>query len=193
MKASLILSIIAITLTISCKSDREKENKLLLKENELLKKELELEKRENSMSLVDKNLNDSQELNQQKSIQEFKKRKDLNSDIAIFNNLFTDYESIVVSQNGDFIFDMGSASAGRIAGNLNDLTLRLEHLPERRGCADFCPEMILIHFNCKNGKKCISDPATPNYSTNSGTISIANIDLGKRSFNLLKKISDNLN
>tara|TARA_A100000171_G_C2139729_1_gene153942 strand:- start:2672 stop:3244 length:573 start_codon:yes stop_codon:yes gene_type:complete len=190
MKRNSILLLLIVAIIFSCKNDSTKENELLQKENELLKKEIELERRENSM---DKKKSNKSEIESEDIKSKPSKRDLLSSNISEFNMLHSKSENIKVQYNGDFVIDMGSASSGRVAGNLKNLNLSFEHLPERPGCADVCPEMIVIKFDCKLRKKCISEPTMSDFYSDSGTISIANISVGKKTFELLNRINKNLN
>ena len=94
----------------------------------------------------------------------------------------------------NFSFDMGSASAGRISGNLRKVFISMEILPERTGCADICPEMVVIHFKCENNQRCISDPADPKLYGyyNEGVITFENLETGERVYQLLNLIKEKL-
>lgn len=164
----------SLTFLLSCNSSREKE--LMIKENELLKRELEIQKRESLLTnsqKVQKNLNDTND--------KVKSLKTL---------LNKDWEIVKVNNRGDFSFDMGSASAGRVSGNLNEVIISIEHKPERPGCADICPPMKIIYFECKNGGKCVTDPADPEIYGyfKKGSISFGNLLNGEKTYELLFEI-----
>lgn len=184
MNKILVITIISVLL-FSCNS--KEQNELLVQENELLKKELEIEKREKELLLENSTNNNS------KTVEPTKDRNTkydiLNSDIKELNKLLNDSN---IDVYGNFSIDMGSASAGRVMGNLKDVYLSIEHLPERPGCADICPEMVIIHFRCYDGKKCLTDPAFKEFYSDESGISFENIKNGKRVYNLLQKIKDNL-
>ncbi len=192
MKKTFIFLILIITTILGCKSDSDKERELLEKENQLLKKELELEKRENALEFEDKKSISNESI--QKNNENLSKAKNtIKSDIIEFKKLFSgDITTVQLNTKGDFSFDMGSASAGRVSGNLRSVEIIMEHIPERPGCADICPEMILIRFECKNDKNCVTDPAFSNTYYDSGAISITNIELGRESYRLLRKIADQI-
>ena len=177
----IILSFVFIF--FSCNTSDKKENELLKKENELLIRELEIEKKENQTkeTPVQKEIVTSTKTLSKKDI--------LNSDIKkVFSLLDTK-----IGSNGDFSFDMGSASSGRVSGNLKEVDIVIEYLPERPGCADICPEMAVIYFKCKYNKKCVSDPGfISGGSYSSGSISFQNLKLGSEIFDLLNKIQTNL-
>lgn len=99
-----------------------------------------------------------------------------------------DGEKQYLDDSGEFLFDMGSASAGRVAGNLKDVTIHMEHKPERPGCADICPEMIIITFKCKGNKDCTYNPEFPEFIADIGVITFIDIKAGKKSYQLLKDI-----
>ncbi len=99
-----------------------------------------------------------------------------------------------IDNYGNFSFDMGSASAGRVSGNLKDVIISIEHKPERPGCADICPPMEIIHFRCVNGRKCVTDPADPESFGyfNEGVISFDNLKMGRNTYKLLSTIKKNI-
>lgn len=101
---------------------------------------------------------------------------------------------VKIDKYGNFSFDMGSASAGRVSGNLKDVTISIEHSPERPGCADVCPPMEIIHFKCINGKKCVTDTADSKLYgyLNQGVITFQNLKNGKKTYKLLSIIQENL-
>lgn len=74
-----------------------------------------------------------------------------------------DWEVVKINNRKDFSFDMGSTSAGRVSGNLNKVIIRIEHKPERLGCADICPSMKITYFQCTNENKYLNDPALPEF------------------------------
>lgn len=186
MSKTLIFTIISI-LFISCNSNSKKQNELLVLENELLQKELEIEKREKEL-LLENSIKKSPESS--KPTKHRNTKYDwLNSDIEEFNKLLNDSN---IDVYGNFSFDMGSASVGRIMGNLKSVYLSIEHLPERPGCADICPEMIIIHFRCYEAEKCLTDPAFKEFDNDYKTISFSNIETGKKVYNLLQRIKESL-
>lgn len=88
---------------------------------------------------------------------------------------------------------MGAASAGRVSGNLKNVILSIEYKPERPGCADICPPMEIIHFNCLNGKNCIEDPAFKNDGKyESGMITFEDLEIGRKTYKLLREIQDKI-
>ncbi|RLJ69066.1 hypothetical protein CLV86_0459 [Lacinutrix venerupis] len=95
---------------------------------------------------------------------------------------------------GNFKFDTGAASTGRVSGKLSKVFISLEIIPEHPGCADICPEMALIHFKCENETKCVTDPADPQtYGYfNEGVISFENLETGKKVYSLLNEIKNKL-
>ncbi|WP_158963436.1 hypothetical protein [Myroides fluvii] len=97
-----------------------------------------------------------------------------------------------IKSNGDFYFDSGSASAGRIAGNLKDVDITIEYLPEQPGCADICPEMAIISFKCKFNNNCLIDPAFPELERNSGITTIVDLEIASKVFDLLNRIKSKL-
>src|SRR5690606_6130056 len=110
----------------SCNTSDKKENELLKKENELLIRELEIEKKENQIkeTPVQKEIITSTKTLSKKDI--------LNSDIKkVFSLLNNEITNIKMVSNGDFSFDMGSASSGRVSGNLKEVDIVIEYLPER--------------------------------------------------------------
>lgn len=96
---------------------------------------------------------------------------------------------------GNFKFDTGAASTGRVSGNLSNVFISLEILPERPGCADVCPETAIIRFKCDNGKNCVTDPFDPQLSGyhNEGAISFQNLETSKKVYTLLNQIKNKLN
>lgn len=173
-------------LLFSCNNSKE-QNEFLIKENELLKKELEVEKKKKELLEQNAHKESSKPVNTEDDRDA--RYKLLNSDIEKMKSLLPDSN---VGVYGDFSIDLGSASAGRVMGNLRDVYLSIEHLPKRPGCADICPEMIVIHFNCYDGKKCVTDPAFKEFYSNSGVISFSNIENGKMIYDLLQNIKKNL-
>lgn len=172
MKNFTLISI--VLLFFACNSnDRHEE---LLKENELLKQELELERKgkPTNASLT--------------TVAAFKNEK-TNSTISELRKLAPDSN---IDVYGNFSIDMGSASSGRVMGNLKEIELDNELLPERPGCADICPETFVIHFFCIENKKCLTDPAFREFTSEKGFISFENIEYGKRFYELLMNIKSNL-
>ncbi|NLN25766.1 MAG: hypothetical protein GX163_09025 [Bacteroidetes bacterium] len=165
--------IIALLFFACNSNDRQKE---LLKENELLKQELEIETQQKPTSAT---LATAAAVKNEKT----------NATISEIERLLPDS---TVDIYGNFSIDMGSASSGRVTGNLLDVALDVEHLPERPGCADICPEMIVIHFKCQNNTNCITDPAFRDFFSDEGSISFVNIEKGKRIYDLLIAIQKTL-
>lgn len=121
------------------------------------------------------------------------KEEKVNSDIkSIFKLLNDDTIKTSIDSNGYFSFDMGAASVGRVIGNLKDVNVSITYLPKQPGCADICPEMALIIFECKFEKECISDPAFAEIKNKTGTISLVNLDTASLLYDLLKRIQNNL-
>lgn len=73
-----------------------------------------------------------------------------------FNDFFG--EESFMNPSGRMVLDMGAASAGRVEFNIRDVSISMEEVPERPGCADVCPPMTLIYFKCNGKVKCVSDP-----------------------------------
>jgi hypothetical protein len=174
-------------LLLSCNSSVQKEKELLKKENDLLKRELEIQKRESQLTDNERVTSKGKKSKTQMETVEqsiFRLKTLLN---------VNGWEVVKINNKGDFSLDMGSASAGRVSGNLKDLSLKIEHKPKRPGCADICPPMEILYFNCVNTNKCLKDPALPkmgNYSQSS--ISFTNLEIGKATFKLLETIKNNL-
>lgn len=117
----------------------------------------------------------------------------VNSDIkSIFKLLNDDIIKTSIDSNGFFSFDMGTASAGRATGNLKDVNVSIQYLPEQPGCADICPEMALIIFECKFGIECVSDSYFTDIKSKEGSISLVNLDTASLLYDLLKRIQSNL-
>lgn len=117
----------------------------------------------------------------------------INSDIKEFFTLLNDGITVTsINSEGDFSIDMGAASAGRVSGNLKDVNLSIEYLPEMPGCADICPEMAVISFKCKSKTECLSDPTLMEFRTERSGITIANKDRGAYIYDLLIRIQKNL-
>ena len=182
---------IAITifslLLLSCNSSSKKEKELLEKENDLLKRELEIQKRENELTVnkrVISKVKKSKPKNDivEQSISELKKLLNTNG-----------WKVVKINNKGDFSLDMGSASAGRVSGNLKDVSLKIEHKPKRPGCADVCPPMEILYFKCVNTNKCLKDPALPKMGSYSqSSISFTNLETGKAAFKLLNTIKNKI-
>ncbi|MDT8346271.1 MAG: hypothetical protein RQ756_00600 [Flavobacteriaceae bacterium] len=76
----------------------------------------------------------------------------INSDIKkVFALLNHEITKASIDSKGNFSFGMGSASAVRVAGNLKEIELNTEYLPERPGCADICPRQLLFILNVNLG------------------------------------------
>lgn len=121
------------------------------------------------------------------------KEEKVNSDIkSVFKLLNDDTVKTSIDSNGYFSFDMGAASAGRVSGNLKDVNLSIQYLPVRPGCADICPEMALVIFECKFGKECLGDPTFSKIKSETGTISLVNLDIASLLYDFLKRIQSNL-
>lgn len=121
------------------------------------------------------------------------KEEKVNSDIkSIFKLLNDDIVKTSIDSNGYFSFDMGAASVGRVTGNLKEVNVSIQYLPEQPGCADICPEMALIIFKCKFGIECVSDPYFTEIKSKGGTISLVNLDTASLLYDLLKRIQSNL-
>lgn len=186
-----ILAILILSsLIVNCNSSNQKEKELMKKENELLKRELEIQKKENQLSKTKKAL-------PKKKIEQKKSKEIIAQETIIeLKNLLNNnnWEIVKLDNYGNFSFDMGSASVGRISGNLKDVIINIEHKPERPGCADVCPPMEIIHFKCINGKKCVTDPADPKLYGyfNQGVISFENLENGKKTYKLLSIIQKNI-
>lgn len=105
-----------------------------------------------------------------------------------------EYTDADIDKLGNFKFDMGSASAGRVSGKLSEVFISMEILPSRPGCADICPEMAIIHFKCPNNVKCVTDPADPKaYGYfNEGVITFENLEIAKDVYNLLNNIKKSM-
>lgn len=190
-KALLIIS--SIFFMFSCDSNPCIDS--LKKENEWLKNTLEIEKREIKTTVFEHPiLKDSSEL-QTVFYPSMHLNKDelLSLDIqTLFLNLNDETTKASIDYAGNFSIDMGSATAGRVVGNLNEIDLIIEYLPVRPGCADNCPEMAIIHFNCKDEKKCVTDTVATELSHESGVITFTDLEFGKKIFDLLKRIQNNL-
>jgi hypothetical protein len=129
-------------------------------------------------------------------------KKDTKIEKTEVKELITEVESYFdgVTSDGDidnlgnFKFDTGAASTGRVSGNLSNVFISLEILPERPGCADICPETAIIHFKCENGTNCVTDPFDPQLSGyhNEGAISFQNLETGKKVYTLLNQIKNKL-
>ena len=199
MKRTFIILLLS-PLFFACNTENQKENELLQKENELLKRELEIEKKEKETStktLEPKtNLTYGSKPESKKIPKKITSYDIINSTIRELKSLLNSDENttVQIDNYGNFSFDMGSASAGRVSGNLKDVILSIEYVPERPGCADICPEMELIHFRCINGNKCVTDPADPKMYGyfERGLISFDNLEIGKKTYKLLARIQNNL-
>ena len=108
-----------------------------------------------------------------------------------FDGVYSDAD---IDNLGNFKFDMGSASGGRVSGKLSEVFITMEILPERPGCADICPEMAVIHFKCINDKDCVTDPADPQMYGyfKEGVITFHNIDNGREVYTLLNDLKESL-
>ncbi|MEM6342795.1 MAG: hypothetical protein AAF927_02910 [Bacteroidota bacterium] len=97
--------------------------------------------------------------------------------------------------HGNFSFDMGSASKGRILGNLKDVLISIEHLPHKSGNTNVGPAVEIIHFKCLNAENCLKDPAFTKElgSFNHKTIRFENLEIGLKVYEYLIKIQENLN
>ena len=172
------------------------------KENELLKRELEIQKKENQLSETKEEITEQKVQNKENTSTKTKPKIKNKSKKEIREETIFELKKLLNKNNweiakldnyGNFSFDMGSASAGRVSGNLKDVTLSIEHKPERPGCADVCPPMKIIHFNCLNGNKCVKDPAFPKLGSHSqGVITFEKLEAGKSTYNLLYTIQNNL-
>lgn len=121
------------------------------------------------------------------------KEEKVNSDIkSIFKLLNDNIVKTSIDSNGYFSFDMGAASVGRATGNLKDVNISIKYVPEQPGCADICPEMALILFECKFEKECVSDPSSTEIKNKTRTISLVNLDTASLLYDLLKRIQSNL-
>lgn len=196
-----ILAIIILsTFLINCNSSNQKEKELLEKENELLKRELEIQKKENELYetkevITEQKIQDKKNTTTDAKPKAKTKKEVVEETIVEIKKLLNkkNWEIVKLDNYGNFSFDMGSASAGRVSGNLKDVLLRIEHKPERPGCADICPPMEIIHFNCLNNSECLKDPAFPKMGSYSqGVITFENLEVGKRTYKLLYKIQNNL-
>jgi len=124
-----------------------------------------------------------------------KQYSELNELISELESHFdNDYNDADIDNLGNFKFDMGSASSGRVSGKLTEVFISMEILPERPGCADICPEMAVIHFKCDAEKKCVTDPADPQLYGyhNEGVINFENLENGQKVYSLLNKIKNKL-
>lgn len=199
MKKILAILILS-TLLLNCNSSSQKENELMKKENELLKRELEIQKKENELSETKKPLPNKKNQVKKKAITKTiiktkSKIEIAQEKIIELKSLLNkgDWEIMTLDNYGNFSFDMGSASAGRVSGNLKDIIISIEHKPERPGCADICPPTEIIHFKCLNGNKCVKDPAFPKMGSHSqGVISFENLKLGKTTYKLLSEIQNKI-
>lgn len=117
----------------------------------------------------------------------------INSDIKEIFTLLNDGITVTsIDSEGNFSIDMGAASVGRVSGNLKDVNLSIEYLPEMPGCADICPERAVISFKCKSKTECLADPTLMEFRTERSGITIANKDRGGYVFDLLIRIQMNL-
>lgn len=114
------------------------------------------------------------------------KIKNYHEVIDRFYHYFSDESS--VNPSGGLILDMGSRSAGRVAFNIKHVSISMEKLPERPGCADICPPMTLIKFKCNEGKECITDPAFEKLGKTSKSSITYNIDKGTEAYNFLLEL-----
>ncbi len=102
-----------------------------------------------------------------------------------FNGLFDSNSEI--DDYGNISIDMGSASAGRVLLRITDVNITMTEKKERPGCADICPPMILINFECRKSK-CISDPYLKDIYSQTGVISFTDLQKGKKAFEYLKSV-----
>lgn len=162
--------LILFAMIISCQTNNKKENELVQKETSISKEDVS-----NNIEIP---LTKDQKLTE-----------DIQTLFTILNN---ELQTSSFNSKGNFSIDMGAASAGRVKGNLKDVNLHLEFLPERPGCADVCPEMAVIYFKCKFGN-CIEDPNVPQLGKhNEGAISFQGLNTGKKVFQLLSRVQKNL-
>lgn len=119
---------------------------------------------------------------------------DIYANIDLLKQLLNSDESNAVKLDdfGNFTIDMGSASAGRFAGLLDDVELSIEYLPVRPGCEGECPEMQVIHFKCLDGNQCLKDPSILDMNFNEGDISFSNVELSNKVYKLFSEIQKEL-
>ena len=113
--------------------------------------------------------------------------KDYDDASKRFYNFFENPSNL--DKYGNVVIDMGSASAGRVKFNLNDVKLSMVERPEEPGCADICPPSIYINFECVKSK-CLSDPIMNNLLSESGSIQIMNLARGREAFDYLKALKN---
>lgn len=106
--------------------------------------------------------------------------------ISGFYNFFS--EESFVNPSGNVILDMGAASAGRVTFNIKDVSISMEELPERPGCADICPPTTLINFRCNDFKKCIADPAFEKMGRSARGAITYDINRGKEAYHFLLQL-----
>lgn len=189
---SVSILIIAILL-LGCNSGNQQSIELLKKENELLKLKLQYQNQESKDSIKTKKPDVNK--NSKSNPKPKNRYKTINEDITELKQLLNggDWDVVLIDIYGNFSFDMGAASAGRVSGNLRDVILSIEYQPERPGCADICPPMEIIHFNCLNGKNCIEDPAMKDLGKyESGMITFVNLEMGRKTYKLLREIQDKI-
>lgn len=108
------------------------------------------------------------------------------TDVEIyFRGIFN--ENCSVDDYGNILIDMGSASMGRYAFRVTDVTFLMEEKGEEPGCADICPPRIIIHFACRKSE-CIADPFHPDLKFQNGSITFMDLKLGKKAFEFLVKL-----
>ena len=108
------------------------------------------------------------------------------SDYSIhFRGLFSNnLASASMDEYGNVLIDNGSMSGGRLSCRITDVELSIEERPEEPGCADVCPPRVIIHFDCKKGGKCITDPGL-DIKSHSGVL-VYSVEHGKKAFDFLK-------
>ena len=180
---------------LSCSTSNDKSKETLEKENELLKRELAIKTQEDSLEKEMKlQVKESKkEQSRPETVIPPRAAASIVSDILEIMNT-DEFTSCNIDQRGNFEIDMGSFSAGRVGGKLGDIDIRREHREEEPGCADICPERILIHFTCKSNK-CLYDPASKNDKNllfDSSVIQFFDIQNGNNMFDLLVELKNTL-
>ncbi len=104
-----------------------------------------------------------------------------------FDGLFN--EECSLDEYGNVVINMGSASSGRYKFRITDVNITMEKRKEEPGCADVCPERILIQFNCKK-TACINDPVYPeaDYKGEEGTIALYDLQKGEKTYEYLVEL-----
>ena len=122
----------------------------------------------------------SQNIQSQVTIQDFDDAR------IYFDGLFD--ENSTLDDYGNIVIDLGSASAGRYSFRITDVDITMEERPEEPGCADVCPERILLTLSCSKSE-CIEDPGIDSgLKTESAVIVFYDLGKGKKAFKIFNSL-----